>query len=217
MGSYSLLQIVGSTIIGGLFILMLFRYNAVVVEKNHRYNTQNIVQKNLIELNKIIRSDLSKIGFCLDKTNSNILKNPFVEATDSSLAFKTDVAVSKLDPFGDGITDIVKYYTGAKITETPNLNDKYLYRSVNGGTPLELNYGVTEFSFKYYDKDGNLLPTPVSNLSKIRIVEYKITIEDIYGYNYQYNIDNSERKQGDLYFMSMSKSGKISKKNLSAR
>jgi len=217
MGSYSLLQIVGSTIIGGLFILMLFRYNAVVVEKNHRYNTQNIVQKNLIELNKIIRSDLSKIGFCLDKTNSNILKNPFVEATDSSLAFKTDVAVSKLDPFGDGITDIVKYYTGAKITETPNLNDKYLYRSVNSGTPLELNYGVTEFSFKYYDKDGNLLPTPVSNLSKIRIVEYKITIEDIYGYNYQYNIDNSERKQGDLYFMSMSKSGKISKKNLSAR
>ncbi len=217
MGSYSLLQIVGSTIIGGLFILMLFRYNAVVVEKNHRYNTQNIVQKNLIELNKIIRSDLRKIGFCLDKTNSNILKNPFVEATDSSLAFKTDVAVSKLDPFGDGITDVVKYYTGAEITETPNLNDKYLYRSVNGGTPLELNYGVTEFSFKYYDKDGNLLPTPVSNLSKIRIVEYKITIEDIYGYNYQYNIDNSERKQGDLYFMSMSKSGKISKKNLSAR
>ncbi len=217
MGSYSLLQIVGSTIIGGLFILMLFRYNAVVVEKNHRYNTQNIVQKNLIELNKIIRSDLRKIGFCLDKTNSNILKNPFVEATDSSLAFKTDVAVSKLDPFGDGITDVVKYYTGAEITETPNLNDKYLYRSVNGGTPLELNYGVTEFSFKYYDKDGNLLPTPVSNLSKIRIVEYKITIEDIYGYNYQYNIDNSERKQGDLYFMSMNKSGKISKKNLSAR
>jgi len=208
---------VGSTIIGGLFILMLFRYNAVVVEKNHRYNTQNIVQKNLIELNRIIRSDLNKIGFCLDKTKSNILKNPFVEATDSSLAFKTDVAVSKSDPFGDGIPDVVKYYTGAKVTETPNSMDKYLYRSVNGGTPLELNYGVTEFSFKYYDKNGNLLTTPVANLKLIRIVEYKITIEDVYGYNYQYNIDSAERKEGELYFMSMSKTGKISKKNLSAR
>ena len=109
MGSYSLLQIVGSTIIGGLFLLLLFRYNAVIVEKNHRYNTQNIVQKNLIELNNIIRSDFNKIGFCLNKANSNIIKNPFVEATDSSIAFKTDVAVSKSNPFGDGIVDIVKY------------------------------------------------------------------------------------------------------------
>jgi hypothetical protein len=217
MGSYSLLQIVGSTIIGGLFVLMLFRYNAVVVEKNHRYNTQNIVQKNMIELNKLIRTDLNKIGFCLDKTNSNILNNPFVEATDSSLAFKTDVAVSKFDPFGDGITDIVKYYTGGKVTETPNLKDKYLFRSVNGGTPLELNYGVTKFSFKYYDKDGNLLSTPIADLKKIAIVEYQVTLEDVYGYNYQYNIDSSERLEGNLYFLSMSKTGKISKKNLSSR
>ncbi len=217
MGSYSLLQIIGSTIIGGLFLLMLFRYNAVVVEKNHRYNTQNIVQKNLIELNRLIKSDLNKIGFCLDKTNSNILENPFVEATDTSLAFKTDVSVSADNPFGDGSTDIVKYYTGAKVTETPNTKDKYLYRSVNGGTPLELNYGVTEFSFKYYDKTGNLLTTPIADLKKIEIVEYNITIEDVYGYNYKYSISDAERLEGDLYFLSMSKTGKISKKNLSSR
>ncbi len=217
MGSSSLLLIIGSTIVGGLLLLMLFRYNAVVVEKNHRYNTQSILEKNMFELNKLISDDFSKIGYCMDKSKSDIIKDPIVEATDSTLAFKTDVPVNKNNPFGDGNVDIVKYYLGDYVTETLNSRDKYLYRKVNSNVPLELNYGVTKLHFTYLNNKGDTLFTPISNLEDIKIVEYNITIEDIYGYNYKYSIDNSERLEGELYFSSLSKTKKISIKNLKNR
>ena len=60
MGNYSLLQIVGSTVIGGLLILMLFRFNTTTSEKKHRYDTQNNIQSNLKKVTDLLEADLKK-------------------------------------------------------------------------------------------------------------------------------------------------------------
>ena len=217
MGSFSLLQIVGSTLIGGFLLLMLFRFNGTMSEKKHRYNIQNIVQKNLNEVSNILEADLNKIGYCKDHMLSQqTFADPIIEANDSVFTFKTDVAVSKINPLGDGIVDNIKYYLGPAITTTPSKRDRNFYRKVNGATPSELNFGVTKLKFKYYNSLGDSLSAPV-NIKQIAVVEYNITIEDIYGYNYSYNIDNTEVLQDDFYFMNKSKTGKIALKNFKNR
>lgn len=220
MGSYSLLQIVGSTIIGGLFILMLFRFNTVMVEKKQRYNTKNIVQNSLTEVSNLINLDLNKIGYCKDRARAAVIfEDPIVEADETTFAFLTDVPVSEAEPFGDGSDEVLKYYLGADIASTTNTEDKILYRKIDSGTPLELNYGITKLKFKYYNSAGDSLSTPVSaaNLRSIAVVEYSITVEDVYGYNYTYMGDDTDVKQGDNYFMTMSKTNKIAIKNLKTR
>ena len=120
-------------------------------------------------------------------------------------------------PFGDGIVDEIKYYLDSYITSSPNPNDRSFYRKENAGLPFELNYGVTNLDFNYYDSAGNLLPPTPPDLKKIAVIEYNITLEDIYGYNYTYNIDDTDRKIGDTYYIAKSKTGKVAIKNLKFR
>ena len=125
MGSYTLLQIVGSTIIGGFLILMLFKFNCIMNEKKQRYETKNIIQNNLSEVSNLIDSDLNKIGYCKDRVKAaEIFSDAITEADSSFLTFKTDVSNSELDPFGDGVVDILKYYLGDEISSTVNSNDR---------------------------------------------------------------------------------------------
>jgi hypothetical protein len=223
MGSYSLLQIVGSTIIGGLFILMLFRFNTVMVEKRHRYKTKDIIQSNLTEVSKLISLDLNKIGYCNDKVRAEVIfKDPIVEASDTVFSFLTDVPVDTTNPFGDGIDDVLTYSVGPKIASTSNPEDKILYREVDGGVgvnTLELNYGITDLRFRYYDASGSMLPTPVlgANLKSIKVVEFTVTVQDIYGYNYTYMADSTDTKIGDTFYMTISKTKVIGIKNIKGR
>ncbi|MEE9431973.1 MAG: hypothetical protein V3V16_13075 [Melioribacteraceae bacterium] len=220
MGSYSLLQIVGSTIVGGLVLLMLFRFNTIMFEKKHSYNTQNILQSNLTVASNLISLDLNKIGYCENKIQAvEIFKDPIVEATDSTFAFKTDVPVSEQNPFGDGVVDIVKYYLGHSIPSTPSTRDKIFYRKINASAPSELNYGVTKLKFKYYDTAGTLLPSTPADLKQIAVIEYTITIEDIYGFSYTYAVPDSGSGtfQGESYFTELSKTRKVGIINLKKR
>ncbi len=218
MGSYSLLQIVGSTIIGGLFLLGLFRYNGIMIEKKHSFDTQNIVQQNINEINNLLYLDFSKIGYCLNKNEAlKILKNPIIEATDSTFAFKTDVPIDTTNPFGDGTPDIVRYYLGSSLSSTVNPRDKALFRRVNSNTPLKLNYGITELKFNYYDRNGNKLSSPIP-ISSIAVIEYDVTVEDIYGYNFNYiTPDSTFSVQGKTFFMKMNRKNKIAIRNLKKR
>ncbi|MCP5061430.1 MAG: hypothetical protein GY936_03080 [Ignavibacteriae bacterium] len=220
MGSYTLLQIVGSTIIGGFLILMLFRFSGVLTEKKQRYETKNIIQNNLSEVSNLINTDLNKIGYCKDRVKAaEIFSEAITEADSSTFAFKTDVSNSELDPFGDGVVDILKYYLGAEITSTVNSNDKIFYRKVNSDKPLEINFGITKLNFKYYNSSGTLLSTPVisAELPTIAMVEYSITVEDVYGYNYSYMSEKTDVKEGDTYFMTMNSTNIITIINLKNR
>ncbi len=75
MGSSVLLDIVGSTLIGAMLLLILFRINDATVENNYMYGGELVVQQNLVAVVQVLEFDFRKIGFCADWTK---LANPLL-------------------------------------------------------------------------------------------------------------------------------------------
>ena len=69
MGFSTLLDIIGSAIIGGLLLMILFRMNDTAVQNNYDMNGEKIVQQNLVDLVELIEYDFRKIGYCADYKN----------------------------------------------------------------------------------------------------------------------------------------------------
>jgi len=162
MGFATLIDILGSILIGGTILLILFRMNDSIVENHYLNSGELIVQTNLIAIVELFEHDLRKIGYC---ENWKSLPDPTVsilEATASSITFLTDVAVSTDQQTGDGVVDTLKYWVGSpnasEVSGTPNPDDRLLYRQVNNNQPLSANLGLTQFYLKYFDAHGKKLP-----------------------------------------------------------
>jgi hypothetical protein len=176
MGFSTLLDILGSTIIGGLLLLILLRMNDNAVENNFLYSGEEIVQQNIVDVVRLIEYDFRKIGYCKDYTVIPDGALAIRNADSTDITFWTDIP-TKTYPYGDGILDSIRYYLGQKseLSTTPNPNDRMLYRVVNNETPKGSNMGVTNFKLVYYDSDGNVLThadlptTPPLGIASIQI------------------------------------------------
>ncbi len=196
MGFSTLVDILGSTIIGGLLLLILLRMNDTAVENNYLFSGEKIVQQNLLDIVSLIEYDFTKIGYCADWTRIPDPARAILSATDTSITFLTDVAVSQGNLEGDGIPDTLKYYVGSsnELLQTPNPNDKILYRIVNNQNPQGSNLGVTQFKLIYFDALGDTLKPnqmPEQPPLGISTIQIDVAVENpaAYGDNY-----SAERK-----------------------
>ncbi len=172
MGQTTLIDIIGSFIVGGILFIMALRMNAGAVETSSVYHTELNLQQNLTTLVEIIEYDFRKIGYCADyekipePTRANLL------ADSTEFKFLTDVD-------NDGELDSIHYYVGppSELTETTNPRDRYIYRVVNDQTPTGWDLGVAQFRFKYYDPLGQLLTFPISDPRAVHAMEISITLE----------------------------------------
>lgn len=64
MGFSTLIDILGSTLIGGLILLILFRMNDSSVENHYLNSGEMIVQSNLLSVIELLEHDFRKIGYC---------------------------------------------------------------------------------------------------------------------------------------------------------
>jgi hypothetical protein len=197
MGFSTLLDILGSTVIGGLLLLILLRMNDSAVENNFLYSGEEIVQQNIVDVVRLIEYDFRKIGYC---ANYEILPDGAVairEADSTDITFWTDLP-TKEKPYGDEVIDIVRYYLGptteSTVSSTPNPNDRMLYRVVNNETPKGSNLGVTNFKLTYYDSDGHILThsdLPTSPPLGIASIQIDVAVENPNAYdagkNYTYD------------------------------
>ena len=188
MGFSTLLDILGSTLVGGMLLLILFRMSDASVKNTYLNGGELIVQQNLAEVVRVIEYDFRKIGYC---KNYNMIPDPsksIVSATNNSITFLTDVAVPGTYPEGDGIVDTIHYYLGSPndLLETPNPIDRMLYRVVNNETPRGSNLGITMFNLSYFGPQGDLLPTPVSNPGAIASIRIDLEVQDPIGYQDKY-------------------------------
>ncbi|MFA3784057.1 hypothetical protein ABRY23_13435 [Melioribacteraceae bacterium 4301-Me] len=189
MGSSTLLDILGSTVIGAMLLLILLRLNDATVQNTYTNSSELIVQQDLTEIVKLIEYDFRKIGYC---KNFNKIPDPskaIIYADTSSITFLTDVANPPLYPNGDGNVDTLHYYLGptSELSSTPNPNDRMLYRVLNSETPRGSNLGVTLFHLTYYNSLGSILPTPVVHPGEIHRIEIDLQVETVAGYNQQYS------------------------------
>lgn len=195
MGFSTLLDILGSTLVGGLLLLILIKTTQQTIQNNYDYNGERIVQKDLTAVAQQLEYDFRKMGYCAKLSNMPASKDTVIKiATDSSITFWADLPTTT-NSFGDSVLDKVYYYLGPKsgLSNTPNPNDRVLYRVINNGTPMAVNMGVTLFKLTYYDQNGNLI-TPTGNAPyspSIASVQIDLSVSNSYAYYDPNNATNT--------------------------
>jgi len=187
MGFSTLIDVIGSTMIGGLLMLILFRLNDTAVANSYQYTGEVIIQKNLVEVVKLLEFDLRKIGYCSDWKALPDPSKSIVAVDKNSITYLTDLP-TPAQPHGDGIVDTIRYFLGdaSELLVTPNPNDRMLYRVVNNATPAGANLGVTKFDFIFYDTFGDVIPFPITQPGEIQSMQIDLVVEDTYAYDNQY-------------------------------
>lgn len=186
MGSSSLLDIIGSSLVGGLLFIMGLRLNASANETSAVYSTNYILQKNMTALVGILEEDFRKIGYCKDWKKIPDPSRAIRTADSTTIRFWTDIG-------NDGTLDSITYYIGqaSELASTPNPWDCYIYRQENNETALRMNLGVTRFSVKYYDALNDPLPFPITDPRGVYFMEITVAVESAAPYKQEYTYDPS--------------------------
>jgi hypothetical protein len=180
MGSTTILDIIGSFVVGGLLLLTCLQLKAGANENSFIYNSSVNLQLNLVTLTSRMEDDFRKIAYSAGgeiKPGSAAVEI----ASASSFKFMGDID-------NDGKIDSLEWGKGNPDYTTPNPRDFTIYRKVwkGGGagaftlTTDSIHVGATQFQFRYKteDSDSSILVTPV-NLSKYRvgIIDIAISLE----------------------------------------
>jgi hypothetical protein len=176
MGTSTIFDIITSTVIGGMLLLIALRLNAQAIETNAIYQNNLNLQQGLVALVDIVENDFRKIGYCKDFTKISPPNIAIVYADSNSIRFLTDIPSSPVD-FGDGFVDTIYYYSGSAGGNPHNLKEKPLFRVVNGNTATGWNLGVTRFALRYYDALGDTLLFPITDPKLIYTLEVNISLE----------------------------------------
>jgi len=182
MGFSSLLDILGSVMIGGVLLLILWRVNDAAVESTYVNAGELVIQRNLVEVVQLLEYDFRKIGFCDDWTKIPDPSKAIIKAKSDSISFLTDVD-------SDGIVDTLHYFLGplSELSQTENPRDRMLYRVTNSETPRGSNMGITEFQLFYFDVLGDTIFQPINITGEINSMQINIKIEDVAAYDENYS------------------------------
>lgn len=182
MGFSTLIDIIGSTLIGGMLFLILLRINDAAVENTYVYGGELIVQQNLVEVVTLLEYDFRKIGYCADWQQIPNPSDAILAADSNDITFLTDLE-------SDGVVDTLRYFTGdpSGLPGTANPRDMMLFRVENNETPQGANLGVTQFNMLFFDAIGNVIPFPINVPSEIYTMQINITVENTDAYNENYS------------------------------
>jgi type II secretory pathway component PulJ len=176
MGTSTIFDIISSTVVAGMLLLMALRLNAQAIETNAIYQNNANLQLGLVALVDIVESDFRKIGYCRDFSKISPPNIAIVTADSNSIRFLTDILSSPTDR-GDGFVDTIYYYTGATGGNPNNPHERPLYRVVNGQAATGWSLGVTRFGLRYYDAVGDTLAWPIADPRLIYTLEVNISLE----------------------------------------
>jgi len=158
-----LLDLLGSTIIGGLLISMLINFNIFQNNTSFASDSELQLQQNAKTLAEILNYDLRKIGYGYDSTAVTI-------ADSEKISFYSDI-----DKNGsvDQITYMISDTSDAFFTTNPE--DVILYRIVNNDTSKGPSLGLTKLKFSYLDGIG----AETTTLSDIKYIHAELWIKSI--------------------------------------
>ncbi len=164
------LTLVGSIVIGGIFLLSLWGFQGDLRDHSFANTNDLVVQQNAIEITALLEWDFQQIGFGLDSI-------AIVAAGANSISYLADLDA-------DGMVDLVTYSVSnpSAAAGTPNPRDKILYRAVNGKTQINTAMGVTDFRLRYFGLDGKV----TNDLAKIKTMELTLEMESTIPYDGKY-------------------------------
>lgn len=182
MGFSTIIDIIGSMLIGGMLLMILFRMNDAAVENTYVYGGELLVQQNLVEVVSLLEYDFRKIGYCADWQKIPDPSQAILAADSNDITFLTDLN-------SDGNVDTLRYFTGptSELSGTSNPRDIMLYRVENNETPKGANLGVTQFKLLYFDAIGNVINFPITQPGQIYTMQINITVENTEAYDENYS------------------------------
>jgi hypothetical protein len=182
MGFSTIMDIMGSMIIGGILLTITLRLNDSATGKTYNNSAELSLQENMATVAQIVETDFRKIGYCADWNKFPDPSKAVVYADETSIKFLTDIDL-------DTNMDSINYYVGStsELLSTPNPRDRILYRVVNTETPMPSNLGVTQFRLVYFDALGDTLSPPITSPGLITSIEINLTVESVAAYDTAYS------------------------------
>lgn len=186
MGTSTLMDLIGSSVVGGILFLMALRLNASAAETSSIYHGELKLQQDLTTLVRIIEYDFRKIGYCNDYRKIAEPSAANLYADSMGFKFLTDVD-------SDGNVDSIYYFLGSpdEVSYTTNPRDRLIYRAVNGEAPQGWDLGVTQLRFTFFDALGDMLTFPISDPREIFSMEISLALESQNPQNMEYTNDPS--------------------------
>ena len=165
-----ILDILGSTIIAGIIMLMLFNANTYQTSTGFASDSELQMQQNAKTLSDILGYDLRKIGYEFEF-------NPFIEADSERISFYADMD-------RNGSIDSLTYFVSdaSAAISTTNPNDIVLMRVVNTDTIGGPSLGLRKIKFTYF----NQFFTATTDFDDIKYVKAELWIESIEPVNDEY-------------------------------
>jgi len=182
MGFSTILDILGSMIIGSILLSITLRLNDSATGKTYNNSAELSLQENMATVAQIIETDFRKIGYCADWNKFPDPSKAVLYADESSIKYLTDID-------SDTNMDSIRYYLGptSELLSSPNPRDRMLYRVVNNETPKSANLGVTQFRLVYFDALGDTIPPPITTPGLITSVEINLAVESVAAYDTAYS------------------------------
>ncbi len=201
MGYQVLLDILGAMFIGGILMLSLFQVNTNTVLNLGYYNTDFLLQQNLLMLVRQIESDLKRIGYSQNIGIINSTRDAIITADTATITMVGDFDNS-------GSVDTVKYFIGplSELSASINPRDRILYRQEGNNPAQKIFFGITVFDLTYFDPFGTEIPAPIPRAETGAVASIQISVRAESG-------DAYDSKYADVYWRQI----RLSARNLNNR
>lgn len=213
----SMIDIIGSMIIGGIILLIVLNANDIAMENASIYNGDVFVQEMLLSTTQILESEFRNMGYKVDgdslviqKADSNeiwfLVGSPNTSTIDTIKYFV-------LVPESTAVND--EY-----VHNTQNELDRFLYRKRNSEARSAIGT-VTVFRLSYFaflsEIDSVMqklsFPIPIDNRKRITAVEMELEVQNPYAL-YKRQDDPTSSTRGALYSSSMWRQTRLTSQNL---
>jgi hypothetical protein len=164
-----LIDIIGSSFIGGMIMLLILKLNFYSQNVSYSSDTELKMQQNAKTLAEILDYDLRKVGYNYDST-------AIITADSNRIKFYADM--NEPGTAGYGTIDVVEYFLSdpSKANSTTNPKDIVLTRVLNETDTLSgPSLGLVKLVFSYFDK--GFLTTNISD--SIKFIKTELWVESL--------------------------------------
>lgn len=163
----AILDIMGSTFIGGMILLLIIKLNLYSTSVSYSSDNELKLQQNAKTIAEILNYDLRKVGY-------NHTGTAMLIADSTHMKFYADINAPGTT--GHGVVDVVEYFVldSTNASGTSNTRDVVLVRVVNGSDSITgPSLGLVKLRFSYYNGAG----VKTTALDSIKYIKTEFWVE----------------------------------------
>ncbi|MGD0338972.1 MAG: hypothetical protein ABSB78_09305 [Bacteroidota bacterium] len=174
-----MLDLIGSSIVGGILILSILRISAVGIENRSYFVEDLSVQENLRNVIEIVEDDFRKIGYgaTISQNGNFFMQNILLEGDTSKIKYCSDIHHDTINV--PRTLDTITYWLGGSVLSTPNKDDRYLMRKENNQPAQAWSVGLVQFKLTFLNSAGDSIPVPLSfnDRAKVRLIRIAVKVQ----------------------------------------